>query len=1020
MKHFSLQNVRRLILSGLLVFPLATAGGVWAADPSQAPAADVATAAAKTPALGKVDFVHEVQPILSDHCYACHAAETAEGGLRWDRKTALLGGDSGEPVLVPGKPQQSRLVHLVRDGGDEQMPPEGEGQPLNEQQIDLLVRWIEQGAPWPDEAQAAADKLTHWAFLPPQKHPNPGVQQTHWPRNYIDHFILARLEQQGLHPAPEADRYTLARRLFLDLTGIPPTPEEVDRFVNDTQPGAYERMVETLLASPHYGERWARMWLDLARYADTQGYEKDARRTIYSFRDWVIKAFNRDMPFDQFTIEQIAGDILPDPTTDQLVATAFHRNTMTNTEGGTDDEEFRTAAVVDRVNTTGQVWMGLTVGCAQCHTHKYDPITQREYYQLYAFLNQTEDSDKPGEMPTLEVLPPESRGPVETLMKELTQLENQLQADTPPLEAAETEWAEKLAEKGPPAVPIYGPWYSVGPFETSDFNASFAERFGPETEVDLEAEYQEGKLKWVQREEYKDGKVHPLSGDYAATYLYRTVEAEEAGPVEFYFGSDDGIKVWLNGQSIHENKIGRSALPDQDRVRATLRTGENHLLAKIANGGGKSGFFFRARLGALPESLLAAAKIPTAERTKAQQEQISSYYRKISPLLKPVHDEIFRVETELRKTRDLARAPTVPIMRELPAYQRRDTHVMIRGSFLDKGPKVDAAVPAALHSLPSDAPRNRLGLAYWLIDRDNPLTARVTANRFWEKIFGRGLVETSEDFGTQGQPPSHPQLLDRMASEFMDGGWSMKDLIRQIVTSATYRQSSRVDQEMLAQDADNRLLSRGPRFRLEAEMVRDVALATSGLLSEKMYGKSVMPPQPPGVWQVVYSSDKWMTSRGEDRYRRGLYTFWRRTSPYPAMMAFDATSRELCTVRRIRTNTPLAALVTLNDPAFVEAAQALAQLTLTEGGTDLANQITYIFRRCLARMPRSEERQRIAELYHAALAHYRQQPAAARKMAGTAEGSADVEQESHNAKVLAAWTVIGNMLLNLDETLTKG
>ncbi len=1013
MKHYLIFILTTLNVIVLVFCQAAMTLSVNAQEAAKTSAEDDGTA------VEQVDFVRHVQPIFAEHCYSCHAADTTEGGIRWDRKTAFAGGDSGKPGIVPGQPEQSHLIEVLLDNEDIQMPPEDEGEPLSKEQIDLLARWIQQGALWPDEAQAALEKNTHWAFLPTEKYPTPEVQNTQWPRNYIDQFILARLEQEGLKPAPEADRYTLARRVYLDLIGLPPSVEQVDAFVNDTRPDAYERMVDALLASPRYGERWARMWLDLARYADTQGYEKDSRRTIHSFRDWVIKAFNMDMPFDQFTIEQIAGDLLPNPTTEQLIATAFHRNTMTNTEGGTDDEEFRTAAIVDRVNTTGQVWMGLSVSCGQCHSHKYDPLSQHEYYQLYAFLNQTEDSDKPNEMPTMEVLPPESRGPVEALRKELTELENQLKEDTPELSAAEEEWARQLTEQGPPEPPAYGTWYSVGPFAASDFNASFSKRFPPETEIDLEAEYENG-LRWTERPEYNDGKVHPLTGDFVATYLYRTIEAEEAGPVEFYFGSDDGIKVWLNGQSVHENKIGRSALPDQDRVRATLRTGKNQLLVKIANGGGKSGFYFRARLGALPQSLLVAAKTPTDQRTAEQQEQISSYYRTISPLLKPLHDEIFRVETEIRKIRDLARAPTVPIMRELPPYQRRKTHLLVSGSFLTKGVEVQPGVPEAFHPMLPDAPNNRLGLAYWLIDEKNPLTARVTANRFWEKLFGQGLVETSEDFGTQGQPPSHPKLLDRMAIEFMEGGWSMKDLIREIVTSSTYRQSSRVDAEMLAQDGDNRLLSRGPRFRLEAEMIRDVALTTSGLLSDKMYGNSVMPPQPPGVWQVVYSSDKWDTSLGEDRYRRGLYTFWRRTSPYPAMMAFDATSRELCTVRRIRTNTPLAALVTMNDPAFVEAAQNLAQLTHQNGGDDLTSRITYIFRRCLTRPPRAEEIESIAALYQHALDHFRKQSEAAQRLAGYDREAVNAGLDTTDAESLAAWTVIGNMLLNLDETLTKG
>ena len=957
-----------------------------------------------------VDFVRDIQPIFTNHCYNCHADQSVEGGIRWDRKSAIAGGDSGQAAVVPGEPETGTLLAYVRGDADERMPPEDEGEPLSETEITLLERWITEGANWPESAQAE-QKITHWSLQSPERKPLPTVEKATWPKNPIDHFVLARLEEAQLSPQKPADRYTLARRVYLDLLGLPPTPEQVDLFLNDTQPGAYERLVDRLLSSPEYGERWARMWLDLARYADTQGYEKDARRTIYSFRDWVIKAFNGDMPFDQFTIEQLAGDMLPNPTTDQLVATAFHRNTMTNTEGGTDDEEFRTAAIVDRVNTTGQVWLGLTVGCAQCHSHKYDPLTQREYYQLYAFLNQSEDSDKPSETPTMEVLPPESRGPLEGKMQELAALKKSLLKETPELVTAEQKWASQLAAQGPPEPPEYGTWQVIGPFEASDFNGAFGMIFPPEVEVDLEAEYEDGKLKWTPRPEYNDGKVHPLTGDYVATYLYRTVEAEEAGPVEFYFGSDDGIKVWLNGQSIHANKVGRSALPDQDRVRATLRTGTNHLLVKIANGGGKSGFYFRARLGELPESLLVAAQTDKESRTKEQQQQITSYFRTITPLLKPLHDEIFGLETEIRKIRDLARAPTVPIMRELPPYQRRKTHVMIRGSFLDKGPAVEPGIPTSLHPLPENASTDRLGLAEWIVDAENPLTARVTVNRFWEKIFGRGLVETSEDFGTQGQPPTHPELLDYLALRFVEGGWSMKELLREIVTSATYRQSSQTDPERLARDPDNRLFCRGPRFRLEAEMVRDAALATSGLLSSKMYGKSVMPPQPEGVWQVVYSADKWETSMGEDRYRRGLYTFWRRTSPYPAMMAFDATSREVCTVRRIRTNTPLAALVTLNDPAFIEAAQALARDTIAIDAETTEDEIAYIFRRCLVRPPREEEVRSITALYQAAWDHYSNDPEAAAKMAAA---------DHQDTVKLAVWTVIGNMLLNLDETLTKG
>jgi hypothetical protein len=676
----------------------------------------------------------------------------------------------------------------------------------------LLNRWIEQGASWSE----------HWSYVPPALPPLPEVARQNWPTNGIDYFILARLEAEGLAPSPEADRYTLIRRVSLDLTGLPPTPEEVERFVNDTRPDAYERLVSRLLDSPAYGERWARVWLDLARYADTNGYEKDGRRTIWRYRDWVIDALNDDMPFDQFTIEQLAGDLLPEPSLDQLIATAFHRNTMNNTEGGTDDEEFRVAAVVDRVNTTMQVWMGTTIGCAQCHNHKYDPLTQREYYELFAFFNQTEDSDKDDNRPTIATPTAEQQAQLGELSQRIEQLREKLPAE---------------------------------------------------------------------------GEGSPASDD----------ASEEVNPMQ--------------------------------------------------------------------------QEIDSLEEQRKKIEQTST-----------------------------------PIMRELPADDRRETHIHVRGSFLNKGEPVEAGVPSAFAPLSADARRDRLDLARWLVSPDNPLTARVTVNRYWEKFFGRGIVETSEDFGAQGELPSHPALMDWLATQFIQEGWSMKELCRLIVTSSTYRQSSRVAPGSLEKDPQNRLYARGPRFRLEAEAVRDQALAVSGLLSSKMYGPSVMPPQPPGVWQIVYSGESWETSKGEDKYRRGLYTFWRRTSPYPAMTMFDASSREVCTVRRVRTNTPLQALVTLNDPAFVEAAQALARRIIEHAGQDIEAGIEHAYLRVLSRPPRREETKRIAELYASELAHYQGDPKAAEKMAGSELGP---PPDKMPVDSLAAWTVVGNVLLNLDETLTK-
>lgn len=666
------------------------------------------------------DFQREIRPVLSKNCISCHGPdeEDRQAGLRLDVRDSAVADRGGYRVITPGKSSESRLVERITHP-TVPMPPAATGNKLTTEEIELIKKWIDEGAPY----------AIHWAFEEPVRPALPEVKNTSWPKNAIDRFVLARLESEGLTPSPEADPYILVRRLYLDLIGIPPTPEQADAFIKDDKPDAYERLVHELMNSPRYGERWARVWLDLARYADSKGYESDGLRTIWPFRDWVIRALNQNMPFDRFTLEQIAGDLLPVPTQEQLIATGFHRNTMTNSEGGTDDEEFRDAALRDRVATTMQVWMGITAGCAQCHSHKYDPLTHREFYQLYAFFDQSEDSDKNDDRPFIEV------------------------------------------------------------------------------------------------------------GD--ATTL---------------------------------------------------------------------------------------------------------------------------------------------IMRELPPDKRRTTHILERGNFLTKGEEVSPVVPKAFHPLPKGAPANRLGLAKWLTDRENPLTARVTVNRFWARLFGAGLVESEEDFGTQGMPPSHPQLLDWLATEFMRLDWDVKAIQKLMVMSATYRQSSDVSAELLEKDKYNRLLARGPRVRLEAEMVRDQALVVSGLLSKKMYGPPVMPLQPEGFWQAIYSSARWITSEGEDRYRRGFYTMWRRTSPYPSMMTFDATSGEICTLRRVRTNTPLQALVTLNDPAYVEVAKELGRLVVEEGGESVEDRARYAFRRCLVRPPSADELDRAVAMYQEALRHFEADTAAARKL----------------------------------------
>jgi hypothetical protein len=808
-----------------------------------------------------VEFNRQIRPILARHCFACHGPDENErqAGLRLDvRDEALSPLESGQRAIVPKGAADSELIRRVTaSDADQRMPPADAGPPLTPEQVELLRRWIDEGANY----------AAHWSFVKPRKGDLPQVRRQAWPQRPLDHFVLARLEAAGLAPSPDADRYQLIRRLSFDLRGLPPSPAEIDAFVADTSDTAYEKLVDRYLADPAYGERWARVWLDLARYADSRGYGSDPLRPhIWRYRDWVIDAFNRNLPFDEFTIEQLAGDLLPEPTHEQLMATAFHRNTMTNTEGGTDDEEFRVAAIKDRVDTTMQVWMGLTMGCAKCHNHKYEPISQAEYYQLFAFFNQSADADRGDESPTIESPTPEMIELAARLDPQIAEAKQRLAAA--PLEPDEqTEW------------------------ETQQKDA--------------------------------------------------TPEARKK----------------------------------------------------------------------VPKDVQAILDVAVEMRTDEQQAKLASYFRTVAPSLKKLRDELAGLEKQRPKF------PQLPVMQELPADKRRTTHIMVKGNFLDLGQAVEPALPAALHPYQGGSPRNRLDVARWLVAKDNPLTARVAVNRFWSQLFGQGIVETEEDFGTQGTPPSHPQLLDWLAVEFMQDGWNIKNLLKRIVTSATYRQSSRVTPELLEKDPRNRLYSRGPRFRLEAEMVRDQALALSGLLSRKVGGPSVFPPQPPNLWQAAFNGERtWATSSGEDRYRRGLYTFWRRTVPYPSMATFDAPSRETCSVRRSRTNTPLQALVTLNDPVFVEAAQALARRVVDEGGPTPEDRARFALELCLCRPADARQVERLVALYRQQLQHYRDNREAATPIAtdplGPAPAGSDIAE-------LAAWTVSANVLLNLDSVLTK-
>ena len=844
----------------------------------------------------------------------------------------------------------------------------------------------------------------HWSYRPIVR-PEPPAVADGAARGPLDRFALAAMARHGLSPSPAADRTTWLRRVTLDLTGLPPTVAELDAFAADTAAGAAERVVDRLLTTAAFAERWATWWLDLARYADSQGYEKDdLRRTMWRYRDQVIDAFARDLPFDQFTIEQLAGDLLPGATDEQRLATAFHRQTMTNTEGGTDDEEFRVAAVVDRVDTTLSVWMGSTLGCAQCHDHKYDPFTQREFFQLFAFFDQTEDADRNDDAPLLRVPSAAQQAATKAIELELTALRAQLVVEPGPFAqwaaAARQQHAEWLAAQATPST-----WRVLGPIRAASFQDAHRTVFAPERDgVHLDAE-QDGQ-RWREEPGFVDGRVHQWRGDNSAVHLWRTIHAAGPARATLSFGRDDAIKVWWNGVEVVSKEVGGAAAPDQELVTVDLRAGDNTLLLKITNGGGPSGFYFAVhapRRGADLEAAL--AKAPDACDAQ-DQALLHRVYLAEAPELAGVRDRVAVLEKDL----DAQRGPAVPVLREVPAERRRTTRIHRRGSFLDQTEIVTPAVPAIWPGLPAEAPRNRLGLARWLVSRDNPLTARVLANRLWSELFGAGLVTTLEDFGTQGEPPSHPELLDWLAAEFMDRGWSIRALLKTIVLSATYGQSAVQTAAHRELDPTNRWLARGPAVRLSAEMLRDQALAVSGLLSRKIGGPSVMPPQPDGIWMQLYSGERWIAAEDEDRHRRSLYTFWRRTSPHPAMLMFDAQSREACVLRRRPTNTPLQALVLWNDPQFREAAVLLGNRAFTESkARDEAGMIRWLWRQCLLRAPTPTEEQALLALYTEE--RQREWQAAAAKPGEVAE--ADMWAACVGLHAVAA------VVLTLDEFVTK-
>ncbi len=1133
----------------------------------------IVSSALAEPAPRPIDFSKEIRPILSENCFFCHGPDDKkrEADLRLDDEAAAKKNNDGVIAVVPGNPEKSALIErIVSTDPDEVMPPPKQHKTISPSQIALLKEWIKQGAKWGK----------HWSYekvvRPAVPTPSSKFQVSGSKFGAVDAFLAARLEKEGLSFSPVADRATLIRRVALDLTGLPPTLEELARFSSDKSATSdLSDVVSHYLAKPSYGEHWAAQWLDLARYADSSGYPSDQPREIWAYRDWVIRALNSNMPFDQFTIEQNAGDLLPNPTDDQLIATAFHRNTMTQNEGGTDDEEFRNAAVIDRVNTTFAVWMGTTMACAQCHTHKYDPITINEYFQFYAFLNQSADSDKKDEVPLHSFDTPETKKQREALKAEIAALESKFtkpdakwlagldawdrgfardlgwQTPKPIAVSTKSKQSAAIAADGTVSIPKTSdtdtytielpakgdklsalrletmPAAGFGNFVISDVRAevvppdakaapsarylrielpgakkmlqlaevqvfSGAENIAPKgvakqsstytdaaakraNDGNIEGDYQKSSVSHTSGNENDpwweldlkadkpidrvvvwnrtdggtgnrlDGfhvvllddkrqtvwksdatpapdrdKTFSISGPVAVSFTTALADYEQSGftAASVLKPKDKKNQGWaVAGATDKPHALTLLAaspviVPQGSKLRVTIAQSsefKQHTLGKF-----RLGFTGDARVQQVtkvPANVVAA--LSQAQRTPEQQKTVVDYY------VRNVAKESAAERTRLvvaNKELAVIKPVTVPIMRDLDPKQRRVTKVQLRGNWQALGDEVNEATPAVFNPLPANEPKNRLTMAKWLVSRDNPLTARVTVNRLWESIFGIGIVRSSEEFGSQGDLPFHPELLDWLAAELMDSGWDIKHMLKLMLTSQAYQQSSKSTPELNERDPDNRLLARGPRFRPTGELLRDQALVVSGLLSEKMYGVPVRPMTPNlGLSTAFGRSNDWTVSTGEDAHRRSLYTEVRRNSPYASFTTFDAGNREVCMIRRSRTNTPLQAFVTLNDPVFIETNQAMARRIVREAKST-PERLNLMFKLCLSRPPTATELTTLTQLHAESVAMYRADAAAATKMAteplGPVEAGTDVVE-------LAAWTAVANVVMNLDEFLMR-
>ncbi|MEO1844893.1 MAG: PSD1 and planctomycete cytochrome C domain-containing protein [Akkermansiaceae bacterium] len=949
----------------------------------------------------RVRFDRDIRPILSENCFACHGPDQHErkAKLRLDVKDGGIFEDrKGVIAVVPGKLDESELIfRLTTDDKEEVMPPPKAKKTLTPDEIALIKRWVAEGAEWEG----------HWAYELPRKSTVPNGAHP------VDHFIGQRLEAEELKPSPAARPHTLLRRMSFDLTGLPPTPDQVAAFTRQAATdlsGAASAAVDRLLDSPRYGERMATFWLDLVRYADSIGYHSDTPMDVFLYREWVINSFNSNQRFDEFTRWQLAGDLLPNSTAEQKVASGYNRLLQTTEEGGAQPNEYVVIYAADRVRNISGAWLGGTLGCAQCHDHKFDPYTSKDFYSMGAFFADIKENPVGRRAAGMPIATASHKKRAQELEARIASLSKANTVPTPAIVAAQAEWEKGIAVS---VEPTLSEWHLIGPLSEGSPDKVFKTEFGPEKGIDPKAEIR-GK-KWQKRSDFPDGNVHALPQDAnSAWYLYRTINAPQATQLALSLGSDDAIRVWVNGEEKLSKNVSRGPAPDQEKITIQLKKGNNRFLMKIVNFGGGAGFYFKAGGSNVPAKVVASVKIPLDKRNDAQRAEVANYYLSIAPAL-----------ADARSKLEAAKKEKAEFDKQLPrtlvttATNPREMRILARGNWLDKsGALVTPAIPEFLGKLDTgDRRATRLDLANWVVDRENPLPARTFVNRVWKLFFGAGLSRNVDDLGAQGQWPSHPELLDWLAVDFVESGWDVKRLVRLLVTSQAYAQSSKSTVATRDRDPLNALLGRQARFRLDAEMVRDNALALGAILVEQIGGRSVKPYQPAGYWRHLnFPGRKWVPDGGPSQYRRAIYTHWQRSFLHPSLLAFDAPSREECIAERPRSNTPLQALVLLNDPTYVEAARAFGERIVKEGGGNPASRIRWAFIEAISRTPTAAELKVVINLHAAQLKRYQGDEAAAKEFLGV--GMRPLPAGLPPAD-LASWTTVARIILNLHETITR-